>query len=224
MNTRQSLLLVVWLSAAGGASAEVYKSVGADGKVTYTDRPAAGATKDLSIRRSGGFKSMEPLAPAGDAATGGKAVDASKNKPAHLAAQNSSGGARTKISVEMILALEKAMGTVAIVRASNKLCTSAHPAGFARYGGSNDRWESRHVTSIKDVDRMWAALTAEQRAALQISVDGKVAHAIDHMTTAPPAAQFKWCDKAFDDVDDGLMDFANRTSISGPLHDFGGRP
>ncbi|MEO7496496.1 MAG: DUF4124 domain-containing protein [Massilia sp.] len=217
------------LAALGDAGATMYKSVGPDGKVTFSDRPPATPAQQLSVMGSGGFKPVDPsLAPVAGTPTAANPADvmalskveakaraAARPKYASTTPERGTGPSK-----ELASALSKAMGFTALARQTRELCTKTLPTSFTRYQSSFDRWERQHLSVLADVDRVLAAMPASGRSEVEHGVDAKIAAMMAQVVNAPMGSRIKWCDKSFEELDTGSLNFASRADIAGPLKDF----
>lgn len=197
MNIANSQPRVLWLAAllafgvAGDAWAQrVYKSVGPDGKVTFTDKPPAGQEP--------------PAAPAAAA-------------PAAPAAQSSPGAAPapagSAAAAQMDPALEKATlvlaGFESIVNEYADLCVKTLPTSFRKYQGAADDWRQRHATLLARQNAvMRDHFSPAQRASVRSALQAKTRGMMAQVQAANAAQRIKWCDDNTLEVTGGKVDLA----------------
>lgn len=194
MNTadlrRKALWLVALLACgmAGTALAQrVYKSVGPDGKITFTDRPPAGQE--------------QPAPPATAAAPAAAPAPAAPGAP--------SAGAAAVPALDPTL--EKAVvvlaGFESIVSEYADLCVKTLPTSFKKYQGAADDWRQRHGTLLsRQAAVMRDHLSPAQRTALRSATQLKTRGMMAPVHAASAAARIKWCDDNTLEVSGGKVD------------------
>ena len=191
MQTKLFSLLVLSLAIAP-AQAEVYKSVGPNGKVIYTN-----------------------VAPA-------KAVTAIARVSAKPAQHIADDGGRI-LTPDIIGAVANVMGVAQLVRSSREFCAAAMPSAHKRYAMAALGWDQRNSAVVAQKDRILSHPVQHMVAeSLSADMHRKTADLMDPVKQSTPAARVAWCDKAFADVDRGVLDLVGRPSIA-PLMKYGRR-
>jgi hypothetical protein len=212
MTYKTAILLLLHLFAASEVAAQqLYKSIGPDGKVTYTDRPPAGdASAKISVMKSYVLRPMEAPPPSLTSALPAPSADAAKRAGAASAA------ASAGMSLEVEHAVAGVLGLSELFRSSEELCSKS--VATRRYALSLAKWRERNATLLQKQQRiLMTAFTPTLRAALQAAVTDKNDKVLAPVAVAPAPVRQKWCDKGFDDVDAGLHDIANNATLSVPL-------
>ena len=202
MRTKLLFSLAALLTSAF-ASAEIYKSVGANGKVIYTNVPGAGK------------------APAGTDLPPPLVRGAVASSP--LAARAAAGNGSHILTPDVIGAVANVMGVAQLVSSSREFCVAAMPTAYKRYSSAAQGWVHRNSAVVAQKDRVLShpvqKLVAESLSADMVR---KTATLMKPITLSDTAARVQWCDKAFADVDRGALDLVGRPSIA-PLMNYGRR-
>ncbi len=227
MNYRLLFLLTVSLVAMGTATAQqMYKSVGPDGKITYSDRPSDSASAKVSVMKSYVLRPVDQAPPALAAGASASASAAAATDGAHGAKKAAPAGtAPALLKGGIPLEVEKAVAGVMLLadlfRRSELLCSAALPTSSQRYNNSLSKWRDRNASFLdKQKHILMEVVSPIQRAALQSTVADTNERSMEKVASAPIAARIKWCDKGFIDVDSGQHDIANSPALSVPLITF----
>ncbi len=174
------------LLVAPPSMAEVYKSVGANGKITYTN--VAPATV---VRK--------------------RAVDDAVGDGAKI------------LTPDVIGAVANVMGVAQLVSSSREFCAATMPASHKRYVLAAQGWDKRNSAVVALKDRILAHPVQRMVAdALSADMHRKTADLMHPVKQSNAAERVQWCDKAFADVDRGVLDLVGRPSIA-PLMNYGRR-
>lgn len=208
----------VFLFCAGvfmnGASAQpVYKTVGPDGKITFSDEPpAAGKTTALE-----GYGQPPPKEPAPDPRA--KAAELTRQAQERYSAKSVKSAtavpaaqpvkAQTAIDPALGEAVIGVLGFEDIVKQTESLCISTLPTSFKKYGGAADGWRQRNAAILQQQRTISAqAFTATQRVTIENTVKAKNAEQLAPVLQAPAASKIKWCDQSADEMNRGVLDFS----------------
>ncbi len=195
----------------------VYKTVGPDGKVTFSDEPpVVGKTTALD-----GYGPPPPKQPAPDprakaaeltrqaqvrySARSAQAVSASAAPLARPAAP------QTIIDPALGEAVIGVLGFEDIVKQTENLCIASLPTSFKKYRAAADSWRQRNAGVLQQQRMISAqAFTATQRATMENAVKTKNAEQMAPVLKAPTASKIKWCDQSAEEMDRGVLDFSKR--------------
>ena len=216
-------VLLLALTAVGANAKSIYKSVGPDGKITYSDHPpengdavvdvAAGkepapadATRSAGIiplsTRPAGAKKAIAVRPD----TGAPAVD--------------TGGVAPNLALEG--AIIGVLGIEDIVKHTEELCIKTLPTSLRKYSDAASDWRQRNAAIVtrahqvlgKNFDVVYGA-GSEQR--LQMAIRDKNVGMFEPIVIAPAAARIKWCDQSVEEMQNGAMDVYDKPKLSEPL-------
>lgn len=222
MRTKLLFSLAALLTSAS-VSAEIYKSVGANGKVIYTNVPGAGKAAAGTVvppplvRRAGG---SAPLVAAVRMDAPQPAV---RRVAAPLSGRTAAGDGSHILTPDVIGAVANVMGVAQLVSSSRAFCVAAMPTAYKRYSSAAQGWENRNSAVVAQKDRVLSH-PVQQLVAESLSADmvRKTASLMKPITLSDTAARVQWCDKAFADVDRGALDLVGRPSVA-PLMNYGRR-
>ena len=223
MRAKLSLSLAAFLTTAS-AFAEIYKSVGTNGKLIYTNITREGKAPAGKVLRPSALRiAVTPSSP-----VAAVRVDAPLSVPvrhiaARLPARTPAGDGSHILTPDVIGAVANVMGVAQLVSSSREFCVAAMPTAHKRYSSAAQGWEHRNSAVVAQKDRVLSH-PVQQLVAESLSVDmvRKTATLMQPVKLSDTAARVQWCDKAFADVDRGVLDLVGRPSIA-PLMNYGRR-
>lgn len=190
-------VFLVSLLMAGTAMAKICKTVGPDGSVTYTDRPA-----DSCADSQAQSESSKPAAPA--VASVAPAADA----PSEVAS-----AASIERSVIAIMTLEDR------VQRAYDTCAQLQPASIRRYGDAIDGWRERNAAATRKMNRALAqGFNGTQQRAIRDGVSKRNGQQMESMRASPVSAQLKWCEQTTAEIESRALDVT--ATLAAPLASF----
>ena len=213
MNKRLLLLPVLCLAAGlGMAQSQLYKIVGPDGKVTFSDKPPAEASAKISVMKSNVLRPIEGTtlpsfpSPASLASTKSAAAASSASAPPYSS------------STELDQALLVVMGMVEITRKVEPMCSTAAPISAKRLNLGIRNWSQRNATFIEQQRRiLMEVVTPAKRAGLQARLASKTEQAVVELNSLSPEGRSKWCERLIANLSSDENDIANVPAVSVPL-------
>lgn len=212
------LLVAAWSFAHAGP---VYKIVGPDGKVTFSDKPPTEAVS--GTYQVVGSQSSAVPAPSSEEPRSGDALDAEPRIAAVSASKQASRAAAPDEiqfgpSPEIEGAVIGVLGIEDIVKRTEALCVEALPTSRGAYGAAVADWHTRNGTVVTRARQVLASEfdTATQTAiaaGLRLKNDG----VFTPVRSASAAARISWCDESFATMNDGKMDVHTNPKLTGPL-------
>lgn len=211
-----STLLLTLLSMTSAASVDaqqLYKSVGPDGKVTFSDQKPGGHGK-ISVLRSNVLRPLEePATP--NAVALPPTIKLPKSPGAERAAAPAY--ARAPSTPE----LEEAVTAVLLLQEVSKkfeLVCSPTPQAAGAYGAAVGNWRKRNASFIEAQTRiLMEVIDPVKRASIQQKVDTRVSAALAEVVSLQPAWRVKWCDRAISEMGNGSNDIAKNVAVAVPL-------
>ncbi|MGH8492833.1 MAG: DUF4124 domain-containing protein [Moraxellaceae bacterium] len=183
----------------------VYKTVGPDGKITFSDEPPAeGKTTALD-----GYGPALPKVPEKSASE--RAAAASRIAGDQYKAKQAQAGSPAATPAPLDPALGQAivgvLGFEDLVRQMEKLCTTTLPISFRKYGDAAFDWRQRNADILKQArSAMAGVLNADQRQKFEKVVEDKTFQMMDPIVKAPTASRIQWCDQSADEINSGKLD------------------
>jgi hypothetical protein len=221
------VLALLALTAACGASAQaVYKSIGPDGKVIFTDRPPAAG--DVPIMG-------KPVAPAPKEAPAPQAAPAPPTtEPARTLNEewrekkaNAKRGTRVAppappqepapaISSEALQAgVHKLMVAEYLINHFRSLCATGDAGG--RNSQAATQWRNDHQRLLQDYRVILReAFSPVEQGKIHAQVESAARAQLKDVSSASPAARAKWCASNAEDLNKGVIDL-NRDPTVGPV-------
>ncbi len=187
----------------------LYRIVGPDGRVTYSDHPPP------AVSQSGRVDVMR--APGG-AAQGAVGYTRAEAAPASGGARTASNGGPGSHEAALEEAVIGVLGMEDAVRRTETICVSMHPSAARRYSGAVDDWARRNARTVLVARRV---LTREfdvpTRERIEAGVREHNAVRFDAVRDAPDARRIAWCDRSVAEMAAGQMDVHDRPKLAGPL-------
>jgi hypothetical protein len=205
------------------ANAGVYKIVGPDGKVSFSDKPPpdAATTDKIDVIRTQTAPLSSAIANSTSAASPSGSNTAPKgNAKSPLPSKESS--SNIAIASYPDSAIEKAiigvLGYEDLVRQTETLCVRTLPSSSQKYSGAADGWRSRNAALVTQARQALAAqFSSAQRQTIESGVRIKNNASLAPVDAAPTASRISWCDSSTDAIRGGTMDVHNKTNLSAPL-------
>ncbi len=239
---RTILVSLIAISLSVSAIAQtVYKTIGPDGKVVYTDQPPtdnkskqstlnvpttraaspAASTKDAAATSAKSTAETMPTSNSGakkatrtDAVAGGTALGAG------VATTNSAASVPSKPATDP--AIEKAiigvLGMEEMMKQSVAICLRTLPTSMMKYSRAADGWRDRNGALVAQSRRALAsAFDGPQRQQIEQGIQAKNQQLLAPVFDAPTASRIKWCDNSVNEINNGALDVHNRPVLSAPL-------
>ncbi len=224
----------------------LYKIVGPDGRVTYSDHPppSVGPNGRIDVLRAPKGPALVPPAPApGPVASGdsGAANDAASRlgrskaatmpdtrQAAHASAVTAATTGAPPAAAPIDPAVEAAvigvLGVEDVVRRTESICVSTLPTSARRYSGAVDEWTRRNTRTVFVARRMLSReFDVEKREQIEAGIARRSAEQFENIVEAPPAVRIAWCDRWAAEIAGGRMDVHDKPKLAGPLAELPGR-
>jgi hypothetical protein len=218
-----SAFLAITIAHSDANAAGVYKIIGPDGKVSFSDKPPADAatTDKLDIVRTPTEPLSSRTANETSVASTPNVYAAPKSGAKQAIAVGESKGqfART---ADPDPATEKAiigvLGYEDLVRQTETLCVRTLPTSFEKYSGAADSWRNRNGALVAQAHQVLAEqYNSPQRQSIESGIRAKNNASLAPITAASAASKINWCDSSSDAIKNGTMDVYNKTNLSTPL-------
>jgi hypothetical protein len=202
--TIQHRIVLVLLGALAPslASAEIYKSLGPDGQVVYSNVAPKNKDTPVAILQ----------APAGQ--------QVAIRSPARPKPQPVAHSGNEMLTPDVVGAVANVMGMSHLVSTARDFCVAAAPASLKRYSSAATAWQQRNAVVVAKKDKV---LSVSDRGLIGSALSGDMRQLTEDMMRpikqAGIAERIKWCDKTIEDVDRGMLDLVGRASIS-PLMNY----
>lgn len=210
-----SLLLLLPVVTAQAQA--IYKVVGPDGKVVFSDKPPADAGADVRVIE-GGFERKQPAVAAPAAVAAPPEASRTVAKQAGSAAQPKPQPAPAVTDPALAGAVFGVMGFEDLVLQTERICTQTLPTSFKRYSGATQVWRQRNTSVLARYEQALAkAITPAQRKQFEAEVKARNEKSLSPVVKAPVASRISWCDKSGELIGKGDMDVHNKPALAGPL-------
>lgn len=201
-NTPSILLMVLSVLTCSGATAQqLYKTVGPDGKVTFSDRPKVEEKSKLSVMHAYTLRTVEPPQAAVD-----RTVPGGKPAPERERGRGNAAPVLTP-------ALEESIVTIAGMSAFGGrfeiFCNGAETDARA-FSAATLGWKQRNVGIVEHQKRIsTVVLSPGKRAELVAREEALLAQQLAKMSGRSAAERKEWCDGVIADLNSGHNDIHN---------------
>lgn len=208
MLNKKLILLVFCCAASGsGMAQKMYKTVGPDGKITFSDRPQIDATTKVSVMRSNTLHSLDAPATQGDTAAG------LKSEPRRKVAADTA----AVITPEIEDAMVSVMGLTEFGRRFEGFCNDSAAEAKA-FSAANDSWKQRNAAAVEQQRRLLAeVLSPVRRANLIDREQQQMGEELGKAAARDPSARKEWCDGVIADFNGGNSDVNQPAMMAVPL-------
>jgi hypothetical protein len=200
MNKNCFLLIVGCIAASGALAQQMYKVVGADGKVTYSDRPAYEKANKLSVMKAYTLRPVEHAKPA-ESRPAGPAVPVDPT---------------ATITPEVEETMVSIMNLKHVAVQYMQMC-SATEAQSRAYTAATTNWRKRNAPYIEQQKRLlMEVMSPNKRADMQ---DRSQAAVADMTRSMPPTPQGRkeWCDGTIAELESRRADINKPVMLSIPI-------
>lgn len=205
----------------------VYKTVGPDGQIIYTDRPPANGknvkvlgtpkattpsttataaestAQPESARKAMGKRAMRDQTPASDQA---------------LPAEREPALSQHRLDAELENAVIIAIGYSDLLQQAEIICTRTLPTSFQKYEAASVQWQQRNGVLVARARQALASVAdSTQQNTLQREVKRRTQRMLASVNAAPAASKIKWCDRSVAEIRSGVMDLHNKQHVALPL-------
>ena len=192
----------------------MYKSVGPDGKITFSDKMSKDEKAKISVMRGNILRAREPELPALPAAV---LPTPPKLRAPVAAAGEDAAKSKAPPSAELETAVLAVMMLSEVARRFEPLC-SPTPAAAKQYGAAVNGWKQRNANFIERHTRvLMEVYSPHKRVEMQSKVGAKIDAAEREVKGLSQDWRNKWCKKAIQDMIGGANDIANDASLAVPL-------
>lgn len=189
---RSGLAGALLLVLAAAAHSQIYRSVGPDGKVTFTDKPPTAETAQARAQAA-----QPPAAPAASAAPAALAAPPVVGAP-------SRGAGVPQPAAGMERSVRDVIGEYELVQAFRSTCGFAFPDEQKRYGTAADQWADRNKAfAQRALDVAGTLLGEDGRMQLRSVVVREAHNNADRAARVPTPAARTWCEDRLRDLAPG---------------------
>jgi hypothetical protein len=231
----RTVVLALLIAVVGHAHAkEIYKVVGPDGKITFSDKPPADAVasekyaiKDgpsTPVTAPGNSAAATTANSSATSATGlrkSQAKQAIRGTTPEPSAESSTARA-TAADPAVERAVIGVLGYEDLVGQSERICLSALPTSYGKYSAATDAWRGRNAAIVRQARKALAnQFNSAQQQLIETGIRVRNTNSLAPVASAPSASKIKWCDSTSNEISNGAMDAFNKPNLSGPLANAG---
>ena len=212
--------VLITCTAALAPAQTIYRVVGPDGKVTFTDRPPgnAEAAQQQQTAKPAPAPETRPMPQPAASATEPATAKKANAAKATLADRPAAAPAEPKPVDEALLrALVAVLFQETLVRKSEELCISTLPTSMKRYGDAADGWRQRNAVWLDKAQKQMLNLGPEFQRVVKTRVDDDISKLLKPVNDASMHQRIKWCDQTAQDLPKGTLDLGGKSMVTGPL-------
>lgn len=193
---------------------QMYKVVGPDGKVTFSDRPALQSSSNVSVMRS------YTLRPLGEKRTPAEiAAEAASGKKSSTAPSGTTGAlpAVPILTPEVEDAIVAVKGQVEFARHFYNFCNTSVTAAGA-FNAAASGWKKRNATAVEQQHRLLTEVVSpSKRDELQHKVTMLLAEESAKVAARNPKDREAWCSGAIAELNSGKLDINQPAMMAVPI-------
>lgn len=186
VNFRTAVLILCLTTCVSASAQQMYKTVGADGRVTFSDRPKIESAAKLSVMKS---YTLRPVNTGTDA--GPVTAEATPASTPTVVAAN-----EVVVGPQVETAMVNVMVQSEFARRSYPFCngTQASARAFTRAAGS---WKQRNLLAVEHQRKLLMQVVSPvKRTELQDKVAAVLNEELAKVTARSPQERIQWCGEA----------------------------
>ena len=207
------ILLFNTVAASGALAQQMYKVIGPDGKVTFSDRPALSTAGKVSVMHS------YTLRPYVTKRTPAELAAAEAARKAAAAAPLAAGDAPVApvLTPEVEDAVITVMGQVEFTRRFYNFCDGS-AAGAKAFNGAAHAWKQRNAAPIEQQKRLLMEVVSPiKRDELQDKVAAMLAGEKVKVAELNPKGRQDWCAGVIAELNSGKADIVQPAMMAVPI-------
>ena len=207
------ILLLHSVAASGALAQQMYKVIGPDGKITFSDRPVLHAPGKVSVMRS------YTLQPYVTQRTPSELAAAEAARKAAAAAALAAGGTVLVpvLTPEVEDAVITVMGQVELARRFYNFCNSS-VAGAKAFTVATQAWKQRNAGPIGQQNRLlMEVVSPAKRDELQGKVAAMLAGESAEVSELSPKERQAWCAGVVAELNSGKADIVQPAMMAVPI-------
>jgi len=187
---------------------QVYRIVGPDGRVTFSDRPPTDAGMRASIVNRQAASGALVMPPPITAITPWTSLSADARRgivpPIPLGETTAS---PSVVTFALADALSAVLARVELVEVMRSTCVRTAPSASSAYSDAAQRWRERNAVVVAQTDKVvQSAFDVAQRSKLLATAHTRVSAVMLALASAAPAAKIQWCEASADTLAHGALD------------------
>jgi hypothetical protein len=201
--TKLFLLFICCVSANLAAAQQMYKTVGPDGKVTFSDRPQVDDKTKLSVMKVYQLHTLE----------------APKPRPAESApvARRAPGAPSPTLTPEIEEAMVTVMGLADFGLRFESFC-NASPALAKSFMTANNDWKKRNAAAIDQQRRLLSNVVSPAKRAQLIELQKQsTSDEVVKLKPHSPAERKAWCEGVIAELNSGRSDVDKPAMMAIPI-------
>jgi len=187
---------------------QVYKIVGPDGKITFSDRPPADAGMRASIVNRQAASGAIVMPPAITAITPWASLSSDARRgivPAMPLGETSA--SPSVVTFALADALSAVLARAELVEVMRSTCVRTAPSASSAYAEAAQRWRERNGGVVSQAEAvMQSAFDTAQRNKLLATSHTRVSGIVLPLASASVDAKIRWCESSADAIAHGALD------------------
>ncbi len=209
------LLILSAMATSGAGAQQMYKTVGPDGKVTFSDRPAFKEAKKVSVMHSYTLRPYGTTPP--------PAEPSAETPRKVVAAPAAAVVASPVLTQEVEDAMVTVMGQVEFGRRFYNFCNST-VAGAKAFNAALHGWKKRNAASVEHQKRLlMEVVSPAKRDELLDKTAAMLGEESAKVSARNPKERQVWCAGAIAELESGKADIAQPAMMAVPIVQYRGK-
>ncbi len=217
------IFFTIAVTIAGAHAQTIYKSVGPDGKMVYSDKPPTSSSTKYDVIRTPA-PAQQLQSPASSSTASVDPVDA--QHPRSYGAKKAVAVTKPRDEAKPVATADRlvegavigVLGIDDLVRRTEDLCTRTLPTSYKRYSSATDGWKQRNAAVVSQAHRVLSqAFTLSERQNIEAGLLAMNEQKFARVVDAPRASKISWCDRSTDEIGSGAMDVHGNPNLAPPL-------
>lgn len=201
------LMILCCAAAAGGQAQQMYKTIGPDGKITFSDRPEISADTKVSVMRKNVLRPVEVPAAKRDGS----------QAPRPASHKRGAGEAAPDITPDIEEAMVSVMGLSEFGRRFDGFCSATQEEAQA-FAAANYGWQKRNSAAVEQQKQLLTVvLSPARRAHLVDRERQRLADEIGKAAARDPVARKAWCEGIIAELNSGRSDVDQPAMMALPI-------
>lgn len=197
------LLIICCVSANLAAAQQMYKTVGPDGKVTFSDRPQLDNKTKLSVMKGYKLQTLDAPKP-----VTGVVPPAARRAP---------GAPSPTLTPEVEEAMVSVMGLADFGLRFESFC-NASPALSRSFISANNDWKKRNAPTIDHQKRLLSVVVSPAKRAQLLELQKQfTADEVAKLKPQSPAERKAWCEGVIAELNSGRSDVDKPAMMAVPI-------
>jgi hypothetical protein len=209
----------VGLAATREPLADVYRIVGPDGKITYSDHPPkeSGMRSTLVVRNPASGVVVLPPPITAITPWASLSVDARRGIVPAVPLGDTI-ASPWAITVPLVDSLSAVLARAELVRTMRQVCARNMPSAARAYDEAAGRWQERNSAVVFRAERVLeSAFDGPRRNKIEANAHTRISPILTAVASASTEAKLQWCDQSVETIMHGALDLQGAGGAGAPV-------